>query len=106
MIFILKFSSSLSNGILDFEFKLLKPDQKLFVSIKQSDKQGSILIAIQKGERKKLCLKQLIINFFKYPLMTIKIITAIHFEAFLLWKKGAKYRSRKKKIKSNLSYEE
>ena len=74
-------------------------------SIKQLDKRGSILRAIQKGERKKLCLKQLIINFFKYPLMTIKIITAIHFEALLLWKKGAIYRKRNRKIRNNLSFE-
>ena len=37
--------------------------------------------------------------------MTVKIIGAIHFEALLLWKKGAIYRSRNKKIKNNLSYE-
>ena len=88
-----------------YNFKLLNPNKKLFVSIKQLDKRGSILRAIQKGERKKLCLKQLIINFFKYPLMTIKIITAIHFEAFLLWKKGAVYRKRNRKIRNNLSFE-
>ena len=38
--------------------------------------------------------------------MTVKIISAIHFEALLLWKKGAIYRSRDKKIKNNLSFEE
>ena len=37
--------------------------------------------------------------------MTIKIITAIHFEALLLWKKGAKYKKRDSKIRNNLSYE-
>ena len=37
--------------------------------------------------------------------MTIKIISSIHFEALLLWKKGAIYRKRKK-LKNNLSYEE
>ena len=57
------------------------------------------------GDKKKFNLKQLLINLFKYPLMTIKIISAIHFEAFLLWKKGAIYRSRNKKIKNNLSFE-
>jgi DUF1365 family protein len=45
------------------------------------------------------------INFFKYPLMTFKIISSIHFEAFLLWRKGAIYRAREKKIINNLSYE-
>ena len=77
----------------------------MFVSIKQSDKDGIILTAIQKGERKNFDFKQLLANFFKYPLMTLKIITAIHFEAFLLWKKGGIYRPREKKIKNNFSYE-
>ena len=89
-----------------YDFKLLYPDEKLYVSINQTDKEGVILSAIQTGERKDFNLKQLITNFFKYPLMTIKIISAIHFEAFLLWKKGAIYRSRDEKIKNNLSYEE
>ena len=88
-----------------YDFKLLYPDEKLYVSINQTDKEGVILSAIQTGERKDFNLKQLITNFFKYPLMTIKIISAIHFEALLLWKKGAIYRKRDKKIKNNLSYE-
>ena len=37
--------------------------------------------------------------------MTVKIISAIHFEALLLWKKGFLYRKRDKKLKNNLSYE-
>ncbi len=88
-----------------YDFKLQNPKKKLFVSIKQTDKKGTILTAIQKGERKEFNFKQLLVNFFKYPLMTFKIITAIHFEAFLLWKKGAIYRSRSRKIKNNFSYE-
>ena len=63
------------------------------------------MTAVQTGERKELNFKQFVINFFKYPLMTIKIISAIHFEALLLWKKGAIYRGREKKIKNNLSFE-
>ena len=38
--------------------------------------------------------------------MTIKIIGSIHFEAFLLWKKGAIYRKRKAKIRNNMSFED
>ena len=89
-----------------YDFKLLHPNEKLFVSIKQTDKEGLVLNAVQTGEKRDLNSKQLIINFFKYPLMTVKIISAIHFEAFLLWKKGAIYRPRDKKIKNNLSYED
>ena len=88
-----------------YNFKLSDPKEKLFVSIKQTDQESDILIAIQTGNRKEFNFKQLLINFLKYPLMTIKIISAIHFEALLLWQKGAKYRQRDKKIKNNLSYE-
>ena len=88
-----------------YNFKLLNPNEKLSVSIQQTDSEDTILTAVQTGERKEFNLKQLIVNFFKYPLMTIKIISAIHFEALLLWKKGAIYRKRDTKIKNNLSYE-
>ncbi len=89
-----------------YSFSLLNPGEKLSVSIKQTDKKDTILTAVQTGERKDFNFKQLVVNFFKYPLMTIKIISAIHFEALLLWKKGAIYRKRDIKIKNNLSYEE
>ncbi|MDC3127238.1 DUF1365 domain-containing protein [Candidatus Pelagibacter bacterium] len=88
-----------------YDFKLINPGEQLFVSIKQTDKAGIILTAVQTGDKKKFNLKQLLINLFKYPLMTVKIISAIHFEAFLLWKKGAIYRPRDKKVKNNLSFE-
>ena len=89
-----------------YGFKLINPNKKLFVSIKQTDKTGVILTAVQTGEKKELNFKQLFLNFIRYPLMTLKIIIAIHYEAFFLWKKGAIYRPRDKKIKNNLSYEE
>ena len=89
-----------------YNFKLKDPNQKLSIFIRQTDEESTILTATQTGEKKELCLKQLVINFFRYPFMTIKIIGSIHFEALLLWKKGAIYRKRDAKLKNNLSYEE
>ena len=89
-----------------YNFKLLNPDEKLSVFIKQTDTDGTILTATQTGVKKELNFKQLLLNFFKYPLMTIKIIGSIHFEALLLWKKGAIFRKRDNKIKNNLSFED
>ena len=89
-----------------YNFKLINPNNKLSVFIKQTDLTGTILTATQMGDKKEFNLKQLIKNFFKYPLMTIKIISSIHYEALLLWKKGAIYRKRNIKFKNNLSYEE
>ena len=89
-----------------YNFKLINPNNKLSVFIKQTDSTGTILTATQTGDKKEFNFKQLIKNFFKYPLMTIKIISSIHYEALLLWKKGAIYRKRNVKFKNNLSYEE
>ena len=89
-----------------YNFKLINPNNKLSVFIKQTDLTGTILTATQTGDKKEFNFKQLIKNFFKYPLMTIKIISSIHYEALLLWKKGAIYRKRNVKFKNNLSYEE
>ena len=88
-----------------YNFKLLNPQEKLSVFIKQTDNVGTVLTATQVGDKKEFSSKQLMINFFKYPLMTLKIISSIHYEAFLLWKKGVIYRGREKKITNNLSYE-
>ena len=89
-----------------YNFKLLNPNDKLSVFIKQTDADGTILTATQTGDKKEFSYKQLAINFLKYPLMTIKIIGSIHYEALLLWKKGAIYRKRDIKLKNNLSFEE
>ena len=89
-----------------YNFTLLNPNKKLSILIKQTDKKGPILTATQTGDKKELNLKQLVINFFKYTFMTLKIIGSIHYEALLLWKKGAIYRKREIKLKNNLSYEE
>ena len=89
-----------------YNFKLINPNNKLSVFIKQTDSKGTILTATQTGDKKEFNFKQLIKNFFKYPFMTIKIISSIHYEALLLWKKGAIYRKRNIKFKNNLSYEE
>ena len=89
-----------------YNFKLLNPREKLSVFIKQTDNAGTVLAAAQTGDKKEFSFKQLLINFFKYPLMTIKIIVSIHYEAFFLWKKGAVYKKRAKKVLNNLSYEE
>ena len=40
-----------------------------------------------------------------HPLMSFKIIGAIHFEALKLWLKGVKLVKRKLKIKNNITFE-
>ena len=75
------------------------------VIIDQYDKEGKILFASQDGIRSDLTSKNLMKSYFKHPLMTFKIISAIHFEAFKLWAKGIKFVKKKLKIKNNITFE-
>ena len=72
-------------------FRLLKPGNKISVTIDLEDPEGKILYASQDGVKSELNNKNLIKSYLKHPLMTFKIIIAIHFEAFKLWTKGIKY---------------
>ena len=86
-------------------FKILIPDNKLSVIINQSDDTGKLLYASQDGIKKKLNSKNLILSYITHPLMTFKIVGAIHYEALKLWLKGIKFVKKKLKIKNNISFE-
>ena len=88
-----------------YNFRLAEPKETLSIFIKQTDINGILLSACQIGRKENISTKQLLINFIKHPMMTIKIIMAIHFEALRLWKKGVKLVKRKVKVKNNLSLE-
>ena len=88
-----------------YNFRLSKPGSNLDVLIKQTDAKGALLIARQTGKRIKLNSKNLFYQFLKHPLMSFKVIMAIHFEAFRLWTKGIKLVKKKIKIKNSLSIE-
>ena len=86
-------------------FRLLKPGNKISVVIDQYDNEDKILYASQDGFRSDFDTKHLIISYLKHPIMTFKIILAIHFEAFKLWAKGIKFVKKKIKIKNNVTIE-
>tara|TARA_B100000427_G_scaffold55901_1_gene43560 strand:+ start:5828 stop:6604 length:777 start_codon:yes stop_codon:yes gene_type:complete len=88
-----------------YYFRVLKPTDKISVVINQSDNKGKLLYASQDGTAKDLTEKNLIISFICHPLMTFKIISAIHYEALKLWLKGIKLVKKKLKIKNNISIE-
>ena len=86
-------------------FKILKPCEKISVIIDQYDEEGKLLYASQDGNRIELNNKNLFLSYIKHPLMTLKIIAAIHFEAFKLWSKGIKFIKKKLNIKNKISIE-
>ena len=89
----------------NYFFRLLKPGNKISVIIDQYENEDKILYASQDGIRTDFNTKYLIKSFLNHPLMTFKIILAIHYEAFKLWSKGIKFIKKKIKIKNNITIE-
>jgi len=88
-----------------YYFRVLKNSEKISIIIDQNDNEGKLLYASQDGKAKDFNEKNLIISYISHPLMTLKIIAAIHYEALKLWLKGIKIIKRKLKIKNNISIE-
>ena len=88
-----------------YYFKITKPGEKISVYIDQYDNENKLLVALQEGIKVILNNKNLIKVFFSHPMMSFKIILAIHFEAFKLWGKGIRFVKKKFKIKNNITVE-
>ncbi len=87
-------------------FRTLLPDKKMSVVIDQYDNNDDkLLYASQDGYIADLKSSELLKSYIKHPLMTFKIIIAIHFEAFKLWSKGIKFIKKKLKLKNNTTIE-
>ena len=86
-------------------FKILNPGVKISVIIDQYQSNEKLLYASQDGKRVDFTSTELIKSYLKHPLMTFKIIAAIHFEAFKLRAKGIKFITKKLKIKNNITFE-
>lgn len=71
-----------------YEFHIEPPGEKVVVAIDETDPQGLLLKASFAGIRQPLTDGSLLRALFAYPLMTLKVTAAIHWEALKLWAKG------------------
>ncbi len=77
-----------------YRFRVKEPGERLSVLIRQSVPEGEQLIATMTGKRAPLGDRQLVRAFVTHPLMTVKVIGAIHWQALWLWLKGATFHRR------------
>ena len=89
----------------EYYFKILNPRNKLSVVINQYEDKTKLLYASQDGFAKEFNAKNLILSFLTHPMMSIKVIAAIHFEALRLWIKGIKLVKKNIKIFNSSSIE-
>lgn len=78
----------------DYQFRMIAPKERVAVCIRQSLDKRSLLHATFTGKREPLNDRNLLNIFFKYPLMTLKVVAGIHWEALFLWCKGVKLQPR------------
>lgn len=75
-----------------FDFKISIPEEKLHIGIDDYDKSGKrFFISTMNGKRKLLTDANMLYYFFSFPLITLKVISMIHWQAFKLWLKKIKY---------------
>jgi DUF1365 family protein len=74
----------------DYRFRLSEPDDDLSVMIRQFHSDGRLkLVASQGGTGEPLTEQSLRRALKRMPLMTIKVIAAIHWQALKIWLRGA-----------------
>jgi DUF1365 family protein len=73
-----------------YHFRVLPPGERVQLRILETDREGPLLAATFNGSRRILNTKELLRTFFAVPLVTLKIMAAIHWEALRLWLKGAR----------------
>lgn len=73
-----------------YEFRVHAPDAHLSIVIRGSDADGPIIVAALVARRQELTDRALLGIFFRTPLLTLKVIGGIHWEAFRLWRKGTR----------------
>ena len=77
-----------------YTFHVANPDDELTVGVALKTEQGPLLRTHFRGRQTPLTDWALIKMFFAYPLMTAKVVAAIHWEALKLWKKGLSLKTR------------
>jgi DUF1365 family protein len=71
-----------------YAFKGSVPDDRLDLAIDGLDSQGLLIATAMRGRRRALGDRALLAAMAAMPLLTIKVVAAIHWEALKLWLKG------------------
>jgi len=74
-----------------YDFRLKLPGERLVLAIHESDGDGALLDARFTARRRDLSDASILRLMLTHPLMTLKVVAGIHWEALHLWRKGAPF---------------
>jgi uncharacterized protein len=77
-----------------YRFRLKPPAEEVAVRILETDADGPILSATFHGRRQELTGASVFLAVLRFPLMTLKVVAGIHYEAAKLWLKGIRFHNR------------
>lgn len=86
-----------------YRFSLTEPGERLTVSIEQSEGNQPVLRAGMALSRLPTTDSVLLRLFFTHPLVTVKVVVAIHWQALRLWLKGATFHRRPQPSRHTIS---
>jgi hypothetical protein len=76
---------------MQYHFRVSEPEQTVKMHILETDQRGPLLATAFFGRRRALTTSALMRSFVSLPLLSLKILGAIHWEALRLWIKGVRF---------------
>ena len=73
-----------------YRFRVSPPGENVKLRVLETDGEGPLLAATFNGRRRALTTAALLRSLISLPLLTFKILAAIHWEGLRLWRKGAR----------------
>ncbi len=86
--------SPLQEMAMAYAFTVRPPGEQVFVAIDSSDAEGPMLHAAFTARRTELSDPAILGAFLGAPLLMLKVLAAIHWEALRIWLKGGKFHAR------------
>jgi DUF1365 family protein len=79
---------------LTYDFRIAPPDDAVTIAIRGYNEEGTLITAVHSAQRIEISDSSLVRVLFTHPLMAIKVIGGIHWEALKIWLKGVRLQDR------------
>jgi DUF1365 family protein len=77
-----------------YRFRIRPPGGEVSIRILETDSEGPVLAAAFLGKFTELTTRNALTAFCRIPLLTVKVVAGIHYEAMKLWFKGMRFFTR------------